>query len=54
MKIHCSVNLYNSIKDKEILNLALLLHDIAKPIDISGHEIIGAEMASSIMIRLGI
>jgi [protein-PII] uridylyltransferase len=45
--------LYNSIKDKEILNLALLLHDIAKPIDISGHEIIGAEMASSIMIRLG-
>jgi len=45
--------LYNSIKDKEILNLALLLHDIAKPIDISGHEIIGAEMTSSIMIRLG-
>ena len=45
--------LYNSIKDKEILNLALLLHDIAKPIDISGHEIIGAEMASSVMIRLG-
>lgn len=45
--------IYNTIKDKEILNLALLLHDIAKPIDISGHEIIGAEMASSIMIRLG-
>ena len=45
--------LYNSIKDKEILNLALLLHDIAKPIDISGHEIIGAEMASSVMVRLG-
>jgi [protein-PII] uridylyltransferase len=45
--------LYNSIKDKEILNLALLLHDIAKPLNISGHEIIGAEMASSIMIRLG-
>ncbi|MCK7516342.1 MAG: HD domain-containing protein [Ignavibacteriales bacterium] len=31
----------------------MLLHDIAKPIDISGHEIIGAEMASSVMIRLG-
>ena len=45
--------LYNSIKDKEILNLALLLHDIAKPIGISGHEIIGAEMASSVMVRLG-
>ena len=45
--------LYNSITDKEILNLTLLLHDIAKPITIPGHEIIGAEMASSIMIRLG-
>ena len=45
--------IYNTIKDKEILNLALLLHDIAKPIDISGHEIIGAEIASSIMMRLG-
>jgi [protein-PII] uridylyltransferase len=45
--------IYNTIKDKEILNLALLLHDIAKPIDISGHEIIGAEMASSVMVRLG-
>lgn len=45
--------IYNTIKNKEILNLALLLHDIAKPIDISGHEIIGAEMASSIMMRLG-
>ena len=45
--------IYNSIKDKEIINLALLLHDIAKPINIPGHEIIGAEVASSIMIRLG-
>jgi len=45
--------IFNKIKDKEILYLALLLHDIAKPINISGHEIIGAEMASSIMHRLG-
>jgi len=45
--------IFNNIKDKEILYLALLLHDIAKPINISGHEIIGAEMASSIMYRLG-
>jgi [protein-PII] uridylyltransferase len=45
--------LYNSIKNKEIVYLALLFHDIGKPIDISGHEIIGAEMASSIMSRLG-
>jgi len=45
--------IYNNLKDKEILHLGLLFHDIAKPIDISGHEIIGAEMASSIMHRLG-
>ncbi len=45
--------IFNNINDKEILYLALLLHDIAKPINISGHEIIGAEMASSIMYRLG-
>ena len=45
--------LYNALKNKEILFLALLFHDIAKPIDISGHEIIGSEMASSIAQRLG-
>ncbi len=45
--------IYNNLKDKEILHLGLLFHDIAKPINISGHEIIGAEMASSIMNRLG-
>jgi [protein-PII] uridylyltransferase len=45
--------IYNNLKDKETLHLGLLFHDIAKPINISGHEIIGAEMASSIMHRLG-
>ncbi|MCH7773349.1 MAG: HD domain-containing protein [Bacteroidetes bacterium] len=45
--------IYHKQTDKEILLLALLFHDIAKPIDIAGHEIIGAEMASSIMNRLG-
>ena len=45
--------IYHKQTDKEILLLALLFHDIAKPIDIAGHEIIGAEMASSIMFRLG-
>jgi len=45
--------IYNRVLGKEILFLALLFHDIAKPINISGHEIIGAEMASSIMHRLG-
>jgi [protein-PII] uridylyltransferase len=45
--------IYNNLIDREILYLALLFHDIAKPINISGHEIIGSEMASSIMHRLG-
>jgi [protein-PII] uridylyltransferase len=45
--------IYNNLKDREILFLALLFHDIAKPINIAGHEIIGSEMASSIMDRLG-
>jgi len=45
--------IYNNLKDRETLFLALLFHDIAKPINVSGHEIIGSEMASSIMHRLG-
>jgi len=45
--------IYSKLPNSEILFLALLFHDIAKPIDIAGHEIIGAEMASSIMHRNG-
>lgn len=45
--------IFNKLKDKEKLMLALLLHDIAKPINISGHEILGAELAASIMYRMG-
>jgi [protein-PII] uridylyltransferase len=45
--------IYNKLKDREKLFLGLLLHDIAKPINISGHEIIGAELTSSIMHRMG-
>ena len=45
--------IYNNLKDKEKLFIGLLLHDIAKPINISGHEILGAELASSIMYRMG-
>jgi len=45
--------IFNSLKNREFLYLALLFHDIAKPINVSGHEIIGSEMASSIMNRLG-
>ncbi len=45
--------IFDSIKVKDILYLSVLLHDIAKPISISGHEIIGAEMAGTIMVQLG-
>jgi [protein-PII] uridylyltransferase len=45
--------LFQFLKKKDVLYLAILFHDIAKPISISGHEIIGAEIASSIMERLG-
>jgi [protein-PII] uridylyltransferase len=44
--------IFNSLKNKDILYLAVLFHDIAKPINVSGHEIIGAEIANSIMERL--
>lgn len=45
--------LFQSIKQKDVLYVAVLFHDIAKPISVSGHEIIGAEIATSVMERLG-
>ncbi len=45
--------LYKSLSSKDLLYLATLLHDIGKPISVSGHEIIGAEIANSIMQTLG-
>lgn len=45
--------IYRSIPEKEILFLAMIFHDIAKPINIAGHELFGAEIASSVMFRLG-
>ncbi|MBN1638036.1 MAG: HD domain-containing protein [Ignavibacteriales bacterium] len=45
-------DLFSSIRDKDILYLAVLLHDIGKPINLTGHEIIGAEIASSICNKL--
>lgn len=41
------------IERRDLLYLGVLFHDIAKPISVSGHEIIGAEIASSVMERLG-
>ena len=45
--------LFKSLPAKDVLYLAVLLHDIGKPISVSGHEIIGAEIANSIMQSLG-
>ncbi|NWF89981.1 MAG: HD domain-containing protein [Ignavibacteriaceae bacterium] len=43
----------DNIENKEILYLGLLFHDIAKPINIAGHEILGVEIAASILYTLG-
>lgn len=45
--------LFGRMKRRDILYLALIFHDIAKPIDISGHEILGAAVAENVMVRLG-
>ncbi len=45
--------IYSLVKEKDLLFLAVLFHDIAKPISISGHEIIGSEIANTVMERLG-
>ena len=45
--------IFQALPSKDILYMAILLHDIGKPISIEGHEIIGAEISNSIMERLG-
>lgn len=45
--------IYNKLVKRDVLYLALLFHDIAKPIDVSGHEILGAAIAENVMLRLG-
>ncbi len=45
--------LFKSMKKKDIIYLAALFHDIAKPINIAGHEILGGEIAGTIMPSLG-
>lgn len=45
--------IFHSIKKRDLLYISILFHDIAKPISIGGHEIIGGEIASTVMVRLG-
>lgn len=43
--------IFRKYENKEILILAILFHDIAKPITHSGHEIIGSQIAENVMQR---
>jgi len=45
--------IFHSLEDKDILFVAILLHDIGKPVNVAGHEIIGAEIAETIMTYFG-
>lgn len=44
---------FNNLRRKDLLYMAILLHDIAKPVSVQGHEIIGADLTVSIMEELG-
>ncbi len=46
-------SIFHSLADKDVLFVAIFLHDIGKPIDVVGHEIIGAEIAETIMTSFG-
>ncbi len=45
--------IYRSYDNIELLYLAVLFHDVAKPHNLAGHEILGAQFAETIMQRLG-
>ncbi len=45
-------DLYRARKRRGILFMSLLLHDIAKPVQIEDHETVGATMATKILARL--
>ncbi len=44
-------HIFRKYENKELLILAILFHDIAKPISKSGHEFIGAQIAENVMQR---
>ncbi|MCE1188009.1 MAG: HD domain-containing protein [Ignavibacteria bacterium] len=57
----CSLDLHTSypgkifamLKDKELLLLGILLHDIAKPVSAQGHQLMGAEYAIGLLEEFG-
>ncbi|MCZ7557440.1 MAG: HD domain-containing protein [Bacteroidia bacterium] len=46
-------DVYRSLRDISVLFYAVLLHDIAKPVDLVRHEIVGATMVPEILRRFG-
>ncbi len=44
---------FRNLKRKDLLYMAILLHDIAKPRGVGDHEVTGVEMARDILARLG-
>ncbi|MFN0156632.1 MAG: [protein-PII] uridylyltransferase [Bacteroidota bacterium] len=44
---------FRSLQRRDILHLAILLHDIAKPRGVADHEITGVTMAEEILDRMG-
>ena len=44
---------FRNLRRKDVLYLAILLHDIAKPRGVADHEITGVAMAEAILRRLG-
>lgn len=44
---------YRKLPKKEILYLAILFHDIAKPLGIQGHELTGVDLWNTVRLRFG-
>ncbi|MER3525115.1 MAG: [protein-PII] uridylyltransferase [Ignavibacteria bacterium] len=46
-------DVFRTIRRKDVLYMALLLHDIAKPLGVADHEVTGVELARRVLERLG-
>lgn len=46
-------DVFRSLPDRSALHYAILFHDIAKPVDLPRHELIGADMALEYLEHLG-
>jgi len=47
-------DVFRNLRQKDLLYLALLLHDIGKPHGVADHEITGIEIARTVLRRLGL